>query len=102
MSKDTYGIIATFDTSPEIYKASKEVNEAGYTKFDVFTPFPVHGIEKVMGERRSVLGGFSLGGGITGFCTGMAIVAFMNFNYPLIVGGKVILDPFSLSLFFMN
>jgi len=93
MSKDTYGIIATFDTSPEIYKASKEVHQAGYTKFDVFTPFPVHGIEKVMGEKRSVLGGFSLAGGITGFCTGMAIVAFMNYNYPLTVGGKVIFGP---------
>ena len=93
MSKDTYGIIATFDTSPEIYNASKEVHEAGYTKFDVFTPFPVHGIEKVMGEKRSVLGGFSLVGGITGFLTGMSIVAFMNFNYPLIVGGKVIFGP---------
>lgn len=93
MSKDTYGIIATFDTSPEIYKASKEVHEAGYTKFDVFTPFPVHGIEKVMGEKRSVLGSFTLVGGITGFLTGMAIVAFMNYNYPLIVGGKVIFGP---------
>lgn len=93
MSKDTYGIIATFDTSPEIYKASKEVHEAGYTKFDVYTPFPVHGIEKVMGEKRSVLGGFSLVGGITGFLTGMSIVSFMNFNYPLIVGGKVIFGP---------
>jgi len=93
MSQKTYGIIATFDTSPEIYKASKGVHEAGYTKFDVYTRFPVHGIEKVMGEKRSFLGGFSLVGGITGFCTGIAIVAFMNFNYPLIVGGKVIFGP---------
>ncbi len=93
MSKDTYGIVATFDTTPEIYNASKEVNEAGYTKFDVYTPFPIHGIEKVMGEKRSVLGGFSLVGGITGFLTGMSIVAFMNFNYPLTVGGKAIFDP---------
>jgi hypothetical protein len=93
MSKDTYGIIATFDTTPEIYKASKGVNEAGYTKFDVFTPFPVHGLEKVMGEKRSVLGGFSLVGGIAGFLLGFAIVAFMNYDYPLIVGGKVIFGP---------
>lgn len=93
MSNDTYGMIATFDTSPEIYEASREVNEAGYTQFDVFTPFPVHGIEKVMGEKRSVLGGFSLVGGILGFLLGFAIVAFMNYDYPLIVGGKVIFGP---------
>lgn len=93
MSKDTYGIIATFDTSPEIYKAAKEVNKAGYSKFDVFTPFPVHGIEKVMGEKRSTLGSFTMIGGLAGFLTGMAIVAYMNFDYPLIVGGKVIFGP---------
>jgi hypothetical protein len=93
MKKDFYGIIATFDTSPEIYKASKQVNQAGYTKFEVYTPFPVHGIENVMGEKRSVLGGFSLIGGIIGFLTGIATVAYMNYNYPLIVGGKVIFGP---------
>lgn len=93
MKKDFYGIIATFDTSPEIYKASKEVHEAGYTKFEVYTPFPVHGIENVMGEKRSVLGGFSLMGGIIGLMTGIAVVAYMNYNYPLIVGGKVIFGP---------
>jgi len=93
MSKDTYGIVATFDTSPEIYHASKEVNEAGYSRYDVYTPFPVHGIEKVMGEKRSKLGGFSLIGGISGFLLGMAIVAYMNYDYPLIVGGKVIFGP---------
>jgi hypothetical protein len=93
MSNGTYGLIATFDTSPEIYRAAKAVHKAGYTRFDVFTPFPVHGIEKVMGEKRSILGGFSLVGGITGFLTGVAIVAYMNFNYPLTVGGKVIFGP---------
>ena len=93
MSNEHYGIIATFDTTPEIYKASKEVHDAGYTKFEVFTPFPVHGLEHVMGEKRSVLGGFSLTGGIIGFLTGMAIVAYMNYNFPLIVGGKVIFGP---------
>jgi hypothetical protein len=93
MSKDTYGIIATFDTSPGIYKAAKKVQQAGYTRYDVFTPFPVHGIEKVMGEKRSILGGFTLVGGIAGFLLGVAIVAYMNYNYPLIVGGKVIFGP---------
>lgn len=93
MKNDSYGIIATFDTSPEIYKASKQVNEAGYSKFDVYTPFPVHGIEAVMGEKRSVLGGYSLVGAITGLLTGIALVAYMNYDYPLIVGGKVIFGP---------
>ncbi len=93
MSNESYGLIATFDTSPAIYKAAKKVNEAGYTKFDIYTPFPVHGIEYAMGEKRSFLGGFSLIGGISGFAIGMAIVAFMNFDYPLIIGGKPIFGP---------
>ncbi len=85
-----YGMIATFDTTPEITRAAGLVREAGFVKWDVYTPFPVHGLDAVMGEKRSRLGGLSLAGGVLGMLTGIALVAFMNLNYPLIVGGKPI------------
>jgi hypothetical protein len=35
---------------------------------------PVHGLDKAMGLKRSIVPRFSLAGGITGFCTGMSMI----------------------------
>ncbi|MDP0498539.1 MAG: DUF3341 domain-containing protein [Verrucomicrobiota bacterium JB022] len=88
MSKP-YGILALFDTAQEIYHAAEAVRDAGYKRWDCITPFPIHGMNEAMGLRRSLVGAFTLVGGITGFTTGMTIAWFMGqVNYPLIVQGK--------------
>jgi hypothetical protein len=85
----SWGVVGTFESAPAIYHACEAVCEAGYTKWDSFTPFPVHGLEKASGMKRSKVPAFTFIGGITGFFTGMLIVWYMNkFDYPLIVGGK--------------
>lgn len=90
----TYGLIAAFDTTPEIYHACEQVRDAGYTQWDALTPFPVHGLDYAMGVRRSKVPRFSLAGGITGFCTGMSLIAWAGaYEYKLIVGGKPLFSP---------
>lgn len=92
--KKTYGLIAAFDTVPALYHACEHVRDAGYSKWDSLTPFPVHGLDAAMGMRRSRVPRFSLAGGITGFCTGMSLIWFTGaFDYPLIVGGKPYFSP---------
>jgi len=89
----TYGLLALFETAPEIYQAAKTTRAAGYTRWDCHTPFPVHGLDGAMGIKRSKVGAFTLLGGMTGFATGWTIAWFMGeFNYPLIVGGKPYFD----------
>jgi hypothetical protein len=93
MSKP-YGYLALFDSAPAIYHAAASVREAGYTRWDVLTPFPVHGLDGVMGLKRSKVPVFTLIGGVIGFCTGMLIAWFMGqYDYPLIVGGKPYFSP---------
>ncbi len=100
MSKP-YGILALFESAPAIYEAAKKVRDAGYRKWDVYTPFPVHGMDDAMGLKRSRVPIFTLLGGLTGFCTGMLVVWLMNeVDYPLIVGGKPFFDfifPFPIA-----
>ncbi len=93
MSDTSLGITATFRTAPDIYYACEETRKAGYTRFDAYTPFPVHGLEHAMGLKRSRVPAFTLAGGLTGFSTGLLIVAYMNLDYPLVVGGKPIFSP---------
>jgi len=93
MSKP-YGYLALFESAPAIYHAAESVREAGYKRWDVLTPFPVHGLDGAMGLKRSRVPAFTLVGGVIGFCTGMFIAWYMGaYDYPLIVGGKPFFSP---------
>ncbi len=90
----TFGLMVAFDTTPACYQAAEKVRDAGYTRWDVFTPFPVHGMDAAMGLTRSKVPRLTLLGGLTGFCTGLLITWYMNaYDYPLIVGGKPYWSP---------
>ncbi|MGH7997388.1 MAG: DUF3341 domain-containing protein [Opitutaceae bacterium] len=94
MAEPTYGLIAAFDTPGELFQAARQVRDAGFKRWDCITPFPIHGLEGAMGLRRSTVPRISLVGGITGFCTGMTMIWYMNaFDFPLTVGGKPLFSP---------
>ncbi len=83
-----------FETPGALMRAAEQVRDAGYRKWDCITPFPVHGLDKAMGVGRSRVPRISLAGGITGFCTGMSMIWFMDkFDYGLTVGGKPLFSP---------
>src|SRR5437879_8806460 len=69
-----YGMIAEFRTAADILHAAQKVRDAGYRKWDVFTPFPVHGMDHAMGLKNSKVGWFSFLGGVTGYATGMLMI----------------------------
>jgi Ni/Fe-hydrogenase subunit HybB-like protein len=88
------GLLAEFETAAEIKQAAVRVRDAGYQRWDAFTPFPIHGLDDAMGLRDSQVGWFAFLGGATGFATGMLMIWFMNgFDYPLVVGGKPLFSP---------
>src|SRR5271170_3925176 len=94
MAAPAHGLIATFDTPGAVMRAAEQVRDAGYRKWDVITPFPIHGIDKAMGVGRSRVPRISLCGGITGFVTGMSMIWYMDkFDYPVTVGGKPFFSP---------
>lgn len=89
-----YGIAATFKSAPAIYEAAERVRDAGYRRWDCYTPFPVHGLNHAMGLRRPHVPKLTFLGGLTGFCTGMLLAWFTgSFDYALIVGGKPFFHP---------
>ena len=89
MSEKVYGLMAEFDSPGAVLRAAEQVSKAGYRRWDVFTPFPIHGIDKVMGYRNSLVGWVSLALGAGAFLSVVGLIWFANdFDYPLIVGGK--------------
>jgi len=94
--KTTYGIIAQFETPAALMSAAEKVRESGFRKWDVFTPYPVHGMDKAMGLKNSKVGWFSFLGGCSGYTLGMLMIWWMNkVNYPVVIGGKPMFSPFS-------
>ena len=94
MNGNIYGLVAEFDSPAAILRAAEKVRAAGYQRWDTFTPFPIHGMDRVMGFRNSLVGWFALlfGGGAFVGC--MAMIWYMNdFDYPIIVGGKPMFSP---------
>ncbi|MDB6108409.1 MAG: ABC-type Fe3+ transport system protein [Pedosphaera sp.] len=90
-----YGILAEFETPAAAMHAAETVRDRGFRKWDVFTPFPVHGMDKAMGIKNSKVGWFSFLGGVTGYTSGMVMIWWMNaVDYPIIIGGKPMFSPF--------
>ena len=84
-----YGIAAEFDTAGELFHAAEQMRDSGFTRFDVFSPFPIHGMDQAMGLKRSLLGKIIFVGGLIGFISAVAIQFVpSSFIFPLIVMGK--------------
>jgi hypothetical protein len=82
-------MMAEFDSPGALLRAAEKVRDHGYQRWDCFSPFPVHGIDQVMGYRNSLVGWVSLFMGAGAFLSVVVLIWFSNaFDYPIIVGGK--------------
>ncbi len=75
---ELYGVVAEYDTPGALLEAARRVKDAGYTDFDCYSPFPVHGIDPAMGIKRTWLPMIIFGGGFTGAVGGLALQWYCN------------------------
>ena len=71
-----YGLAAEFDNEEAILTATNRVREAGYRRFDAYTPFPVHGLAHALRFRDPWLPWIIFFAGVTGALTGAALQAY--------------------------
>jgi hypothetical protein len=84
-----YGIVAEFSETPKVYHAAEMVRDAGYSKWDVHAPFPVHGMEKAMGIKSTKLPLIAVGAAVTGVLFAMLLQwGTSAYLYPMVVQGK--------------
>ena len=88
MSK-LYSVAALFKTPDEILKAAAKVAEAGYEKYDVNTPYPVHGLDGAMRLKSSKMGYYTIVIGLTCMSLMLYFMYWVNsVDYPQVIGGK--------------
>jgi hypothetical protein len=100
--KRVYGYLAEFKSASALYKAAEKVRDAGFRRWDCYSPYPIHGLDKAMGMKRSILPWFVFFGGMTGTATAFVLAtltqtdvwSFMPWlekaaeTYPTVVQGK--------------
>jgi hypothetical protein len=85
----TPAVVAVFDDDDLLKNAISSANKEGLKALDCFTPFPVHGIEKLLGIKRSNLAVAGFVFGCIGFSFAMFLMTYtMRIDWPEDIGGK--------------
>ena len=87
--KKVLAVLAQFKDPGDLLNAAKKLKNEGFKKFDCHSPFPIHGMDDAMGEKRSPLGYIV---GIVATVSVIAMFAFQGWtsaiDYPLDLSGK--------------
>lgn len=87
--KPVYAIVAEFDETPKVFKAAKLVRDAGYSKWDVHSPFPIHDMEEAMGIKATKLPLMAGAAAIAGVSIAVLLQwGTSAYLYPMVVQGK--------------
>ncbi len=89
MEKDTHFILGVYDDEDVLLHAVKEVRGTGVKIHEVYSPYPVHGLEHVLGYKRSKLPIAAFLFGLLGTTLALTMQFYMmKFDWPMIIGGK--------------
>jgi hypothetical protein len=82
-------ITGCFYDEEVLFPAVKKTRRAGYKIHDVFTPFPIHGLDKAMGLRDTSLHTAGFIYAITGTATAVGFITWaLTIDWQLNFGGK--------------
>jgi hypothetical protein len=95
-----WGLLAEYHGPEALKAAAEKVRDAGYKRWDCCTPYPVHGLDKAMGVRPTILPWLVLGAGLSGTTIALLLQWYCNSplmaspqsgllsSYPLVFSGK--------------
>jgi hypothetical protein len=84
-----HGIVAEFSDAAALVAAARSLREAGVDGIEAYTPYPVEGLDRALGARRSRVPAIMLAAGLAGGAGGFLLqYVGMAFGYPLNIGGR--------------
>jgi len=89
MEADKNFIVGVFDDEDVLLSGVTSIRQRGVKIHEVYSPFPVHGLDEVLGYKRSRLPIAAFLFGMTG--TSLAVftqIWMMGYDWPMIIGGK--------------
>ena len=86
----TIGMVGLFDNVDQLTEAAKKIRDAGFTRWDCHTPYPVHGLEHAMGLKESIVPCIAITAAFVGLAAALLLTWGLHAEgyYPIRVGGK--------------
>lgn len=82
-------VVGVFDDEDVLLNAVHAVRGSGVKIHEVYSPFPVHGLDEALGYKRSRLPIAAFLFGMTGTTLALVMQIWMlGFDWPMIIGGK--------------
>jgi hypothetical protein len=85
------GLLGEFGTADALLAAVKRARADGYRCIDAFSPYPVEGMAEALALRDHRIGWLSIAGAAFGIAATLGLQIFVNFDYPVEVGGRPLL-----------
>lgn len=82
-------IVGVYDDEDVVVKAVSKVRDSGVKIHEVFTPFPIHGLDHALGYDRPRMGVAAFLFGITGTTLAFLLTFWtLGIDWPMNIGGK--------------
>jgi hypothetical protein len=82
-------LVGIFDDEDVLLEAVGKIRKGGVRIHEVFSPFPVHGLDEALGYRRTRLPIAAFLFGMTGTILALVMQIWMlGYDWPMIIGGK--------------
>ncbi|HEX4739575.1 MAG TPA: DUF3341 domain-containing protein [Allosphingosinicella sp.] len=91
MAEPVLGLLCEFGTADALLAAAKKARAEGYRCMDAFSPYPVEGMADVLRIKTHRIGWLSFCGGVFGIALALGTQVFVNWDYPIEVGGRPIM-----------
>ena len=89
MERDKHFVIGVYNDESVLMEAVRKVRDSGVKIHEVYTPYPIHGLDEALGYRRSRLPRVAFTFGLLG--TSLALLMqfwMMGVDWPMVIGGK--------------
>ncbi len=91
MSGQLFGLLAEYKDPGSLLHAAEKLRDAGYKKFETYSPFPIHGMDQAMGIKDSVLGWIVVTCGAIGLLSAIALQTWVSvYAYKIVTSGKLL------------
>ncbi|HAR20504.1 MAG TPA: DUF3341 domain-containing protein [Cytophagales bacterium] len=89
MSGQNKYIVGIFDDEDVLVHSVEHIRHEGVKIHEVFSPFPIHGLDRALGYERSRIDIVAFLFGTLGFCLGITMIySMMAVDWPMNIGGK--------------
>lgn len=87
--KEAFSVVGLFDTAQQLMDAIPRVKAETKWRLESYTPYPIHGIDKALGLRKSPIAGMVLVMGLIGAMAALGLQLWTSGkDYPQMTAGK--------------